>query len=183
LTMAFSWLLLLLDALLMMVLPFASAFGPRLEPFPYYESELSSSRGDTGQSSRLPVNDCMRRSTQSPRTSHETDETMSFEQLLDDFDFPLAAYQNLNDYFVAHLREKADLLASKTFGAKTFGAKSRVTEASEEKWAGSFDDEECLIPEEWKSVPTMVESIDVMEFLGITRVRPLVVSATVFPDS
>jgi hypothetical protein len=176
--MAFSWLLLLLDALSMMALPFASAFGPRLEPFPYYESELSSSRGDTGQSSRLPVNDSMRRSTQSPRTSHETDEAMSFEQLLDDFDFPFAAYQNLNDYYVAHLREKADLLASKTFGAK-----SRVTEASEEKWAGSVDDEECLIPEEWKSVPMMVESIDVMEFLGITRVRPLVVSATVFPDS
>ena len=30
-----------------------------------------------------------------------------------------------------------------------------------------------MIPEEWKKLPAMMESVDVMEFLGISRVKPL----------
>lgn len=121
------------------------------------------------------------------------DNSISFHQLLDAFDFPPAAYPNLKDFAVAHdmmidgtfshLREQADLLASETFGTRR---PSAVTESAVlgENCIGEDDDEqECLIPQEWKSVPTMMESMDVMEFLGITRVRPLVVSTTIFRDS
>jgi hypothetical protein len=179
----------LLDALLMIALPSVSAFGARLEPFASQQGGFSSSRG--GTSSLLRVDESKRpigRSTQSPHSSHETDEAVLFQHILDDFDFPPAAYQNLNDFTVAqgmidgtffHLREQADLLASETFGANLL-----AKETPEVKWMGADDDEEeCLIPEEWKILPTMMESIDVMEFLGITRARPLMMSTIIYPDS
>jgi hypothetical protein len=185
--MAFLRSFLLAAALLSLDLPYVVAFGARLEPFSFHQGGYSSSRGETTslrmfESKRYNAG----RTQASDYSSSNKEETVSFNQILDLFDFPPAAYQNLNDFVVAHgmidgtfshLRDQADLLASETFGVSPL-----VTETPGQDFFGE-DDQECLIPEEWKRIPSMMESIDVMEFLGITRARPLVVSTTVFRES
>ncbi|KAG7364514.1 hypothetical protein IV203_037716 [Nitzschia inconspicua] len=183
--MSFLRLFQIVAAALLANSPFVTSFGARLEPFSHHQGGYSSSRGGT---SFLRVFESKRNNGSSTRGrySTETEETMSFHQLLDVFDFPPAAYQNLNDFVVAHgmidgtfshLRRQADLLASETFEVGPL-----MTETTRDDCFGE-DDQECMIPEEWKRVPSMMESIDVMDFLGITRVKPLVVPKPFFRNS
>ena len=58
-------------------------------------------------------------------------------------------------------RERADKLATETF------------EMDSSLEACGKDCEECQIPEEWKSPFGPADGIDVMEFLGIKRAKPL----------
>jgi hypothetical protein len=112
----------------------------------------------------------------------ESRDLVYMERITDFFDFPPAAYENLNDFVVAysggvadgtfsHLQEKADVLAYETFAEN-----SLVVDSGDDC---EEDCEECLIPDEWKKLPPMMESVDVMDFLGITRVKPLKASLAV----
>jgi hypothetical protein len=152
------------------IVPFAPAegFGARLDHFCTHHGGCSSRVGTS-----VGVFESNRNKKQLSR-----DESIS-KTILDFFDFPPASYENLDDFLVAfsdgvtdgtfsHLQEKADSLAHETFAESSFIAE--------------FGDEECLIPEEWKSLPTMMESIDVMEFLGIARVQPLRVCSSFSHD-
>jgi hypothetical protein len=61
------------------------------------------------------------------------------------------------------VRERADELARETFAGYT----------QEPVCSGEDCDMECLIPEEWSLTPGDMDSVQVMNFLGIRRAEPL----------
>mmetsp|Transcript_18410 Transcript_18410/g.29673 ORF Transcript_18410/g.29673 Transcript_18410/m.29673 type:complete len:176 (+) Transcript_18410:135-662(+) len=157
-----------LVVLMIAMVPTASAFGARLEPHHSFTARGS----PRGSLLRLMESE----SDNSRHHDHHVIErdVLSFEQVLGLLDFPPASFENLNDFSLAHtsgladgtfshLQEQADLLASEAFDWN-------LAETGDD--CGE-DCEECLIPEDWKMAPAMMESFDVMEFLGITRAKPL----------
>jgi hypothetical protein len=158
------------------LLPSVSSFGARLEPISsrrcsskrgYYNNYL----GNHHDGSLLLV----------LQARHQKDSTskdlVSFDQMMDLLDFPPAAFENLNDFSLAytngfsdgtfsHLQEQADILAFEAFEDNML----------QNYWDDCGDDcEECMIPEEWK---IQQQTVNVMEILGISRVKPLRVSVS-----
>ena len=163
-----------LSVLSMTIAP-AEGFGARLEPF---SAHLG---GHSSPGTSLRVFEPRRN-----KRLRESRDTADTENVLDLFDFPPAAFENLDDFVVAysvgladgtfsHLQEKADWLAIETFAENL-----PVVDSGDEC---GVECEECAIPEEWKRLPTMMESVDVMDFLGISRVTPLKVPAAVSKDA
>ena len=137
------------------------AFGSCLEPLSRAYS--SAHRGDR-YASRLYDHDSDESS--SPRT-----QTSEYDFVTSEFNFVPALFGGLDDFSSLFnggfdgtfpvLQEQADALAFETFGENS----------SLEVWDSCGEEcKECDIPKAWN---TPGEAIDVMEFLGVTRVKPL----------
>jgi len=144
-------------------LPQGLAFGPRLE-------SLSNShwcpRHNQYHASRLYA-------SESEPNHHDTlEESLKLDA--PEFDFVSAPFDDIDDFSFLFdrtvfdgrfpsLQERADELASEAFEEK----ESLEIHA----WDNCGDDcKECEIPKDWCEP---IETIDVMEYLGVTRVKPL----------
>eukprot|EP00536_Pseudo-nitzschia_multiseries_P009898 jgi/Psemu1/306899/fgenesh1_kg.288_\ len=140
------------------------AFGPRLEPLSHsysfdhgsvsqlYASEAEQSHHDSRES--LESYDC------------EFDLVSAPFDDLDDF-VSLFDYENFDGTF-PFLQEQADAMA---LGISNDSSEFDIWENESPEMCGD-NCKECEIPKDWFTMTPMKE-IDVMEFLGVTRVKPL----------
>jgi len=127
-------------------------FGPQLEP-------LSHKYRSVSQTSRLYASES--------EANHNDDRTGPSGSKISEFEFISAPFDDLDDFSLLFDQDVFD----GTFPMLLEQADALTLQTFEEKESLEFDAwDDCEIPKAW-CVPG--ESIDVMEFLGVTRVKPL----------
>jgi hypothetical protein len=154
---------------LFLLVGLGNGFGPRLEP-------LHNRAAGSQQQQHLSHTDLLVVLKASNSSSEDADPSGFSSMEFGLYDFPPAACDSLDDFALLTYQQGFD----GTFTFLQEQADIMALEAFEDNWVDVVDDfcsgedcDECEIPEDWKTNSGPIATVDVMEFLGISRAKPL----------